>query len=113
MYARTDTLSGGQAQRVALARVLFQDPDAILADEPVSSVDPARARDLMELLRRICESTGKACVISIHAVELALEHCTRLIGLRSGKVVIDAPVGSVGPGDLKALYALSAEEMRA
>jgi phosphonate transport system ATP-binding protein len=106
MYARTDTLSGGQAQRVALARVLFQDPDAILADEPVSSVDPARARDLMRLLRDINESTGKPVIVSIHAVDLARDFCTRLIGLRGGRVVIDAKVADVAPRDFDALYAL-------
>lgn len=106
MYVRTDTLSGGQAQRVALARVLHQDPEAILADEPVSSVDPARARDLLELLRSINQATGKPVVISLHAVDLAREFCTRLVGLRAGRIVFDGEAKSIDDEKVRALYDL-------
>ena len=85
LFERTDRLSGGQQQRVAVARALYQDPVAILADEPVSSVDPARARDLVELLTRIAREEGVTLVMSIHNLELAREFFPRVIGLRSGR----------------------------
>ncbi|MEL7476293.1 MAG: ATP-binding cassette domain-containing protein, partial [Cyanobacteria bacterium J06555_12] len=74
LYVRTDRLSGGQQQRVALARVLVQNPTAILADEPISSLDPARSHDLMGLLRELTQQTGKTLVVSLHDIEFAFEY---------------------------------------
>ncbi len=107
MFDLTARLSGGQMQRVALARVLYQDPDAILADEPVASVDPARAEDLLRRLADIVQETGKPCVISLHNVKHARKFCTRLIGLRAGTMIFDAPVDSVSDDDLNLLYDLN------
>ncbi len=106
MYARTSKLSGGQQQRVAIARVLFQDPKAIFADEPVSSVDPARAHDLMDLLSGINRETGKTIIVSLHNIDLATEFCTRLVGMRAGKIEFDKPAKDVQASDLKQLYEL-------
>ncbi|WP_035985166.1 phosphonate ABC transporter ATP-binding protein [Leptolyngbya sp. KIOST-1] len=106
LYARTDRLSGGQQQRVALARVLVQDPAAILADEPISSVDPERSRALMDLLRQLNETTGKTLVISLHEVEFAVKYCDRIIGLRQGEVLFDTPSTQVSDAMLASLYHL-------
>lgn len=106
LYARTDRLSGGQQQRVALARVLVQDPAAILADEPISSVDPERSRAMMDLLRQLSETTGKTLVISLHEVEFAVKYCDRIIGLRQGQILFDAPATEVSEAMMADLYQL-------
>ncbi len=105
LHARTDRLSGGQQQRVALARVLVQDPQIVLADEPVASVDPARSHDIMKLL---CEvGSGRTLLVSLHDVELAKAYCDRIIGLRQGRLVFDLPSQSVSDLHLTSLYDLS------
>jgi phosphonate transport system ATP-binding protein len=105
LNARVDTLSGGERQRVALARALAQEPDVILADEPVSSLDPARARDVLRLLTSLCDD-GRALVVSLHSFDLALAFCTRVIGLRDGALAFDKPADAVTAADRDALYAL-------
>lgn len=112
--ARADTLSGGQQQRVALARVLVQEPAAILGDEPVSSLDPARATEIMELLATLAAEDGRALVVSLHTVEHALAHCDRLVGLRQGRVVFDAAPAEVSAATIERLYRIDrAPEPRA
>lgn len=113
LFERTDRLSGGQQQRVAIARALFQDPVALLADEPVSSVDPARAKDTVELLTRIsCEEDLTLCM-SIHDLELARASFGRLVGLRAGRVVFDRPPDKVTEADFGRLYELAPGELLA
>ncbi|NJN20102.1 MAG: phosphonate ABC transporter ATP-binding protein [Leptolyngbya sp. RL_3_1] len=107
LYARTDRLSGGEQQRVAIARLLVQDPRVVLADEPIASVDPARAHDLMTSLRDWCGQTGKTWVVSLHDVAFARCYCDRLIGLRQGRVLFDQPVDQVSDAMLQRLYQLS------
>ncbi len=104
LYERTDSLSGGQQQRVALARVLVQEPAAILGDEPISSLDPTRAAEIMELLAALAGEDGRALVVSLHAVEYAFRHCDRLVGLRQGRVVFDAPPDQVSEATVADLY---------
>jgi len=106
LYERTDRLSGGQQQRVALARVLVQDPTAILADEPISNIDPERSRGIMDLLQKLSAETGKTLVVSLHAIEFAYSHFQRVIGLRQGRILFDAPPVQVTPGVVKKLYQL-------
>lgn len=106
LYARTDRLSGGQQQRVALARVLVQDPLVILADEPTSSVDPERSREMMDLLKSLNQSAGKTLLISLHDVEFAVRYCDRIIGLRHGQILFDAPTPRVTPDMMSDLYQL-------
>lgn len=106
LYARTDRLSGGQQQRVALARVLVQDPMVILADEPISSVDPERSRDMMDLLLHLSQSTGKTLVISLHDLDLALAYCDRIIGLRQGQILFDRSPNQITPALIEQLYRL-------
>ncbi len=109
LYERTDTLSGGQQQRVAIARALYQEPAVILADEPVASVDPGRARSLLELLTREAREEGITLIMSLHHVDLAREFFPRLIGLQAGRVAFDEPAGEVCSEKLRALYATGEE----
>lgn len=111
LFSQVSRLSGGQQQRVAIARALFQQPKALLADEPVSSVDPARARDTVKLFRELSDEHGFTLCVSIHDVDLAREFFPRLIGLRAGKVVFDGAPDELSDAELKALYQLSDEEM--
>ena len=111
LFERTDRLSGGQQQRVAVARALFQAPAALLADEPVSSVDPARARDTVELLTGVSREDGLTLVMSLHNLELAREYFPRLIGLRAGRVVFDRASDDVPEDAFRALYELTSEEL--
>lgn len=106
LYARTDRLSGGQQQRVALARVLVQDPLVIVADEPVSSLDPELSREIMALLRQLVEEAGKTLVVSLHSMELALNYCDRIVGLREGSILFDAPASAVTETMITDLYRL-------
>ncbi len=109
LYARTAQLSGGQQQRVAVARALYQQPQAILADEPVSSVDPARAASLVALLAELAEERGLTLVMSLHNLDLARTHFPRLVGLRGGRVMFDAPPAQIDEAQFEALYQLGAE----
>lgn len=104
LYERTGNLSGGQQQRVALARVLVQNPDVILADEPISSLDPERAREIMTLLRDLSTQSGKTLITSVHTVHFALSHFDRIIGLREGRIMFDSPAASVTPAMIETLY---------
>ena len=109
LYERTDTLSGGQQQRVAIARALYQEPAAILADEPVASVDPGRARSLLQLLTTVAKEEGITLVMSLHHVELAKEFFPRLIGLQEGRVVFDQSAAQTSAEELRELYAVGEE----
>lgn len=108
LYERTDRLSGGQQQRVAIARVLVQNPTAILADEPISSLDPERSREIMDLLRQMSQETGKTLVTSLHAIEFARSHYQRIIGLQQGRILFDTPAQDLSETTLNQLYDLSA-----
>lgn len=106
LFTRTDALSGGEQQRVALARALFQEPHALLADEPVASVDPARARSLIELMRELASERGLALVVSLHDLGLAREFFPRVIGLREGRVVFDGSPEELSQPEFDSLYRL-------
>jgi phosphonate transport system ATP-binding protein len=104
LYTRTAHLSGGQQQRVAIARVLVQDPDVILADEPVSSVDPTLGRTIIELLVQLAETHHKTLVANLHAVSFALDFFPRVIGVRHGRIAFDLPAATVSEQVLAELY---------
>jgi phosphonate transport system ATP-binding protein len=104
IFDRTDELSGGQQQRVAIARVLVQDPEVILADEPVSSVDPTLASSIVRLLIDISESTGKTLVVSLHSVDLALAYFPRVIGVKKGSTAFDLAPDKISDAMLEELY---------
>ena len=103
-YMRADQLSGGQQQRVALARTLTQDPQIILADEPVAALDPVTAKQVMEDFVRINREMGISILLNIHHVELALEYADRVIGIRAGRIVYDGPSANVDKTVLNAIY---------
>ena len=105
LWARTDELSGGQQQRVAIARVLVQDPDVILADEPVSSVDPSLAVSIVTLLRDLSRTARKTLCMNLHSVELALTYFPRIVGIRDGRVRFDLSPDKVTGELLADLYA--------
>ena len=105
LFDRCDRLSGGQLQRVGIARVLYQRPALMLADEPVSALDPTLADATLQQLVAQSESTGATLVASLHAVDLALRWFPRIVGMRGGQVVFDEPVGHVTEPMLAALYA--------
>lgn len=105
LFAQCQQLSGGQLQRVGIARVLYQAPELLLADEPVSAMDPVLAEHTLNVLCRHAEQHGVTLVASLHAVELALAHFPRIIGLRDGQMLFDLPAGEVDQAQLDALYA--------
>lgn len=104
-HARADELSGGQQQRLAIARVLMQKPEVILADEPVASLDPALADEIISLLVRVGSEGKRTLVVALHKVELALQYFPRVIGLRAGTLCFDRPLAAVGEDLLQDLYA--------
>lgn len=104
LFDRCDRLSGGQLQRVSIARVLYQQAELVLADEPVSAMDPVLAGHVLEVLNADAATRRTTLIASLHAVELALAHFPRIVGLRDGKIAFDCPTDQVTPADLNALY---------
>ncbi len=98
---RTDQLSGGEQQRVAIARLLMQRPAVVLADEPVANLDPPRARRVLDLVLGVQDA---AVVVTLHDVAVALERFDRVIGLRDGRVRFDAPAERVTAAMIDDLY---------
>lgn len=105
LFAQCGQLSGGQLQRVGIARALYQRPEVLLTDEPVSAMDPVLADHSLALLNRHAQAHGVTLVASLHAVELALAHFPRIVGIRAGQVAFDCPAAAVSEAMLDALYA--------
>ena len=101
---RANNLSGGQKQRVAIARTLSQKPDIILADEPVSSLDPKLMKEIMDLLKSICVEKGITLVTSLHFLEFAKRYGTRIIGMRNGGIVFDGKPEDLTEKDIVDIY---------
>ena len=102
-HARADELSGGEQQRVSIARMLVQEPTVVLADEPLASLDPALRSSIGELLLGAAARAGTLVAV-LHDVEFAVRHFPRLVGLAAGRVAFDLPTGQVTPGQLERLY---------
>ena len=102
---RADRLSGGQSQRVAIARVLMQRPAMILADEPTASLDPAAGEEVMSLLAGLARAGGHTCIFTSHDLDQALRHADRVVGLRGGGVALDRPTAMMESQSLAHLYA--------
>lgn len=100
---RAENLSGGQMQRVAICRALMQNPDILLADEPVAALDPKNTHLIMNALREIVEQ-GVSVVVNLHSVDLVKEYCTRVIGIAGGQIVFDGPPSKLSPAILHHLY---------
>ncbi|KAA0075335.1 phosphonate ABC transporter ATP-binding protein [Tardiphaga sp. P9-11] len=108
---RADQLSGGQQQRVAIARALVQQPDIILADEPIASLDPRNTRIVMDALLRINKHFGITVMCNLHSLDLARTYCDRLIGMSAGRVVFDGAPSALTEHIARELYDLEADEV--
>ncbi len=107
LWERTDQLSGGQQQRTAIARVLFQGPDLLIADEPVSALDPARSGAVLEVMTEAARTTpNRAVLASLHDAPLACSHFTRIVALRAGRIEFDLEPIDVTQPMLDDLYRL-------
>lgn len=104
IYDRADELSGGQQQRVAIARTLMQDPQIMLADEPVASLDPLTTKAVMDELKELNHKYGITVLVNLHSVSLAMEYADRIIGLRAGELVYDKPITEVVQADFDSIY---------
>ncbi len=101
---RADTLSGGQQQKVAIARMLMQDPEIVMADEPIASLDPKAGREVMDLLWEVIEERGLTVICILHQLDTALKYGERVIGLKKGNLVLDRAVGDLKTEELAWLY---------
>ena len=101
---RVSNLSGGQKQRVAIARALSQKPDIILADEPVSSLDPKLMKEVMDLLKNICVEKGITLITSLHFLDFAKRYGSRIIGMRNGEIVFDGKPEELTEKDIVDIY---------
>jgi phosphonate transport system ATP-binding protein len=110
-WQRAATLSGGQQQRAALARCIVQQARIVLADEPIASLDPESARNVMELLAQMHRDRGCTVVVSLHQVEFAIKYCPRTVALHRGRVVYDGPSSALTPPLLGELYGSDVEEL--
>jgi phosphonate transport system ATP-binding protein len=106
---RADQLSGGQQQRVAIARALVQEPDIILADEPIASLDPHNTKVVMDALQRINRDFGITVICNLHSLELARGYCGRLIGMAGGRVVFDGTPEQLTELEARRLYGLESD----
>ncbi|MCG8367733.1 MAG: phosphonate ABC transporter ATP-binding protein [Pseudanabaenales cyanobacterium] len=97
-------LSGGQKQRVGIARALAQQPQLMLADEPIASLDPASSHQILSLLREICKTDGISALLSLHQVDFAKEYSDRIIGLAHGRVIFDGPPSRLETHHLEEIY---------
>ncbi|RJF97358.1 phosphonate ABC transporter ATP-binding protein [Noviherbaspirillum saxi] len=104
LYARVDHLSGGERQRCSLARLLVSQAEALLVDEPLSALDPTLARQTLSVLQQEASARNASLVCSLHQVELARAHFPRIVGLRAGRIIFDAPRAEVSDRMIAALY---------
>ena len=108
---RADQLSGGQQQRVAICRALVQEPDIILADEPIASLDPRNTKIVMDSLLRINRHFGITVICNLHSLDLARTYCERLIGMAHGRVVFDNVPEALTDEIARELYGIEAQDV--
>jgi phosphonate transport system ATP-binding protein len=107
---RAETLSGGQQQRVAIARALVQEPELVLADEPIASLDPRNTKVVMDALQRLNRHFGITVICNLHDLDIAKDYCDRLIGMAQGEIVFDGAPESLTEATARELYGLEAGE---
>jgi phosphonate transport system ATP-binding protein len=105
------TLSGGQQQRVAIARALMQQPQVILADEPIASLDPLNAKVVMDSLRDINRDEGITVITNLHTLDTARSYCERIIGMAAGEVVFDGPASELTAEAVREIYGAEADDL--
>jgi len=110
-FQRAGTLSGGQKQRVAIARAMMQSPDILLADEPVSALDPSNTHAVMDALKAVNERRNMTVLMNLHDMSLAKEHCSRILAMANGQVVFDGPPTQLDEDKLNDVFALAAQGM--
>ena len=110
-FKRADELSGGQQQRVGIARALMQQPDLLMADEPVSALDPATAHSIMQYLEQMNQEDGVTVVTSLHFLSLARRYGTRILALKGGKIVFEGTPAEIDKVKFKEIYGEDAEEV--
>ena len=110
-WQRTGTLSGGQQQRAAIARALVQRARVLLADEPIASLDPESARNVMQTLRDLNQKDGLTVVVTLHQVDYAMHFCPRTVALKKGEIVYDGPTERLTPRFLAELYGAESDEL--
>jgi phosphonate transport system ATP-binding protein len=108
---RADRLSGGQQQRVAIARALVQEPDLILADEPIASLDPRNTKVVMDAMQRINRHFGITVICNLHSLDLARAYCDRIVGVAAGSVVFDGVPAALTSAAARELYGLEAGDV--
>jgi phosphonate transport system ATP-binding protein len=108
---RGSDLSGGQQQRAAIARTLVQGAELLVADEPIDSLDPASARQVMDILAEMNREDGITVLVSLHQAEYALAYCPRTIALKAGKIVYDGPSDELSPALLSSIYGAESREL--
>jgi phosphonate transport system ATP-binding protein len=111
MYVRADELSGGQQQRVGIARALMQEPEILLADEPVSALDPATSNSVLQYLEQMNRRDGVSVVCALHFLSLARRYGTRIIALKDGQVVFEGLPAEIDEAKFKEIYGEDAEEV--
>lgn len=111
VYKRADELSGGQQQRVGIARAMMQEPDMILADEPVASLDPVLAHSIMQYLEKINQEEGVMILCSLHFLDLVHRYADRAIALNEGKLMFDGPPEEIDDEKFKEIYGQDAERV--
>jgi phosphonate transport system ATP-binding protein len=107
---RAESLSGGQQQRVAIARALVQEPEIVLADEPIASLDPRNTKIVMDGLLRLNKHFGITVICNLHDLDIAKDYCTRLVGMAQGRVVFDGTPEALTEDAARGLYGLEAHE---
>ncbi len=110
-YVRADELSGGQQQRVGIARALMQEPELLLADEPVSALDPATSHSVMQYLEQMNKEDGVTVLASLHFLSLARRYGTRIIALKDGQLVFDGAPEEIDDAKFKEIYGEEAEQV--
>jgi len=108
---RADTLSGGQQQRVAIARALVQEPELILADEPIASLDPRSTKVVMDALQHINRNLGITVICNLHSLDIARTYCDRLIGLANGRLVFDGVAAQLTDRVARDLYGIESDDV--